>query len=927
MVDSRASALVHTLCGLSGGSGRQDARVVSYESRQEFMRLWGANGTADSGARMAGLRGVVQDLAQAGVKTLVVVWDGTPNLTTGPVDTTRYLTPLDWVMALACELESDDGDLRGLSVWILPLQSIGGVVSETEEFVNSLPRGQIPGVPWAHVCRMASDGDDPNGPQALVAALSGRKSATAATRVWRTWFRRRALRSTPAALMGTLLPAKGVWTSALTRPSADASHHDVANLLGPQRLLAEPGSSESSLRDAAPLRQLAQSLGLFPRDREHGDERLGDGLGWLPDDVDWHGLLRGAKRQRDKISVCLVDDMWRMGWGDVLCRALGADSHDGDEASLGSFCRIGQNAHFRVFSTGTADAVVTSLHAGKDLRFAFTLLGPPTTTELIVLDLRLFEGRPLADEATFFVGLVEVARGRAEGGDLPWPAIEEEELDRIKSWCDAVADGSQTSRENVAYVEGMTLLPRLIALADPAYPVIVFSSTGRRVVAEKFRAYGNVITTFEKPQASGLGAQDLASRVASGFRKAMREALELLAVRRECRRLPPPRSASEIRAMRIDEAPAERTGDWTVEVFLDETGGDGRNPLTVGGLTVVYPPGSRPENLEQVSWTRELAKLQREDCKGKFKERLRKTIRQVARGVEGVARDGGIKIAAVAICGDPKHARPAHGDDKLFNERQHDNLHRELVRAVLEGAVYEVSRQLVPNGSETQSVVHLEVRLATRVTRFPRFTTPAQGDRYRTRLWEDLGIATFHPGPDNSLELIDFMNEGAARPLVEEVMQRYPEPTCRFVPRVAVAVRLNASTTRRPPAWHPVFHRARFLHYVADALLSNPCDVPDEWWRRGFGKPPAREKPSHKYAWTSRYGKPLTSLLEAQRYLLANVPSEALVAAIGHDPGREHSLELRIQYRLREAIATLSGRDIQEIRDSLRVVLRQAPLP
>ena len=126
---------------------------------------------------------------------------------------------------------------------------------------------------------------------------------------------------------------------------------------------------------------------------------------------------------------------------------------------------------------------------GRTCGFALTLPGSSTTIELTVLDLRLFEARPLADEATFFVGLVEVARSRAEAGDLPWPAIEEEELDRIKSWCGAVADGSQTSRENVAYVEGMTLLPRLIALADPAYPVIVFSSTGRRVVAESSAAW------------------------------------------------------------------------------------------------------------------------------------------------------------------------------------------------------------------------------------------------------------------------------------------------------------------------------------------------------------------------------------------------------------------------------------------------------
>ena len=145
MRDSGTTALFCTFCCLAGGIAHQDVRMVSYKSRQAFMRLWGANGTADSGARVAGLRGVVQDLVQAGVNTLVVVWDGTRNLATGPVDTTCYLTPLDWVMALSCELESDDGDFFGLSVWILPFQPIGGIVSETEEFVNSLPEDRYRG--------------------------------------------------------------------------------------------------------------------------------------------------------------------------------------------------------------------------------------------------------------------------------------------------------------------------------------------------------------------------------------------------------------------------------------------------------------------------------------------------------------------------------------------------------------------------------------------------------------------------------------------------------------------------------------------------------------------------------------------------------------------------------------------------------------
>src|SRR5436309_1307080 len=35
------------------------------------------------------------------LRLIVVVWDGIPAPETGPVDTTRYLTPVDWAVALA----------------------------------------------------------------------------------------------------------------------------------------------------------------------------------------------------------------------------------------------------------------------------------------------------------------------------------------------------------------------------------------------------------------------------------------------------------------------------------------------------------------------------------------------------------------------------------------------------------------------------------------------------------------------------------------------------------------------------------------------------------------------------------------------------------------------------------------------------------
>ena len=954
--------------------GRVDGvRVVSYRRREEFLRLWGVDESV--GTRpAAGLLGVLGALQEACVRTLVIVWDGAPQLNTGPVDTTRYLTPLDWVMALACELEADAEDRAELTVWILRLPHQRAVASATEQFVDGIPGRQAPGIPWAHLCRIGGDDGDKHGPRALLEALAGKQAPASGTSAWRRWFNRKAETQTSSADVGTLLPAKGVWTAALTRQSADASHHDVANLLAPLRLLREP-----ELPDVAPLRQLALSLGLFP----HGgrDEFLLDeARSWLPDgeDPDWRALLKGARTGNPKapIRVYFVDDLWRLGWGAVLCHAFGASRPpDAAPVSASSFREIGRSDHFCVLAVDGPKPLVRALRDGNGLRFAFSLATAPqpgdeeadverqADAELAVLDLRLFAGRSLAEEAAFFEELVDVTRAqerraREAGDSLPWPPVDDAELTDIEDWCrQARAAGSgRATRNDPAYLDGMTLLPRLVALADPAYPLIVFSSTGQRRVVEKLRPYGSLITVFEKPRVAALGADDVALRTASGFRRALREALELLAVRRCCLALPPgpvlPRSAQPDAANPASEqAVGQDAGDhWTVEVLLDET--DSKTPegsvLTVGGLTVVYPPATAPDAFDEKLWVRfeTYAQGQQAAFKNQFKHPLRKNIAEVAGTVEAMAAQRRIAIAAVAVSADKERPQHAADGDALFDERQHDNLHRELVRAVIEGAVYEVARGLVQEHSSAAPRVRLDVRLGTRVRPLSSLMpNDAEPDQYMAMLWNNLGIDCFIPGPDG-LVLVGFMNEGGARPLVEEVIQHYQNSTFRPTPRVAVALRLNTSQVRRPPLREWEAFRAPFLHYVADALLSRPLQVPRDWWLRGFGAPEytgtwywrtapgaqwsnALGLPEHVRAdrtryqvtppirWRSRH-RQLRSLFDAQRHLLAGETQEALAVAVSlgieHQPLSEGSLEQRIARRLRPALPTLSGDDILRLR-------------
>ena len=962
--------IVDTLRQLAGDA----CRAVSY--REAFRRLWAVDPSAN------GLQAVAEGLEREGVGTLAIVWDGPPHLDTGPVDTTRYLTPLDWVVALACELESV-GDAPGFTVWILRLQWDRNRASETERFVESIPGGQIPGIPWAHLVRPTAGEDDENGPADLVAAVRRPPEFNRPTRA-------------DAPAPDALAPVRGAWTFALSRPRPDAGHHDLANLLGPQLLL-----EEAAVPDAAPLKQLVRSLGLYPqpaletqltdavadlllpesggggeldgepgavggggraapvggtrqdgeprqggniqRDGEHGEtvdtpqegrHQPGDQPGadtpqeerhpkpgdrpraatkaWFRDGDDEYHWDRRLAAAGEKTAVFLVDDMWRLGWGAVICSAFGA-SMDPDGPLADGFAAIGRSDRFDVFAADGPDPVIDALRGGADRRFAFSLRpGPPTSprrgahAELAVLDLRLFGGRSVAEEATFLQSLIEIARERAARGKLPWPRIDEDELARIDAWCrSAIApNAGPVTRNDPAYLEGMTLLPRLVALADPAYPVIVFSSTGRRVIVEKLQPYGNLITAFEKPQVATLGNEDLAFRTVAGFRRALRDALDLLAVRRRCLALPAALAAKR----NVAAAPVASDERWTVQVYLDESGdADLGGMMTVGGLAVVFPPNADRAQFDRNLWkTTDLRHLLQPDFDA-FKKVLRKEIGTHAERIETSAGDAdpAIRIAAVAVSGQSDIAADAeHEGDPLFDPMRDDNLHRELVRVVLEGAIYDVARQLVPDDA---SKVDLYVWLATRRTPLPTAYLPEERMKeLKSKLRRQWGIECTERQRDGQ-EYALHMTASSARPLVEGVQQRYSQSTFRALGQTAVAVGLNRDG-------------AHFLHYVADSLLSGPDRVPDVWWHRGFGRR-ARGR-----EWSTRYDERLQALLKAQRHLLAGRTVEALAEGTGHGRGSNNSLELRIQHRLQEALPTLSGTDVLRLKALLGVAPRE-PAP
>ena len=120
----------------------------------------------------------------------------------------------------------------------------------------------------------------------------------------------------------------------------------------------------------------------------------------------------------------------------------------------------------------------------------------PISPDVILLDLDLRLPDLEKNEA---MGLLELAKKLAElpkPNKLAWPAIEGEEIKSIEAWC----DGKKTNDDRAADKALLLLLPRLLAMALPLTPIILFSATGRTWIKETLKPYQNIITGFEKPR-------------------------------------------------------------------------------------------------------------------------------------------------------------------------------------------------------------------------------------------------------------------------------------------------------------------------------------------------------------------------------------------------------------------------------------------
>lgn len=769
-------------------------------------------------------------------RNLLIVWYGMPSFENRPIKIANHLTPFDWALSLSHHLLSRDSERPPLRIVILDCHSREMPNASGHYMVDSL----LASLPWLWVVRLLPQGDDDRtiadrfGADDLKKLIGNCSQADNSVPTLANQDHHQARK-----IVGALVQA---WVGNLARSE---THHDVNNILGPLVLhqsFAQTPSEHHLGRQA--LLQHARWLGLAP-------DKIGAGS-----DV-WFDAQNVARELNRTMRFVLVDDQINNGWGDVVAAALGLALEAGvRQATPNEITRLAEPVNnVELWGATSPHPLMKRLEEAleidgttHDRRFNLLFTGneggaPPL--EVVLLDLRLATSREA--EVAYFEAAIKLAETLTErhgDGSWPWRPLADKNggIDQLKS---VVKDYAAGKPGDTTYLQLLTLPVRILASVDLSLPIIVFSSTGQRSVVEEFKGYGNIITAFEKPRFLGYRAGDMLSEAKNNWAAAMKQASGLL------------RGRTEIQRIILGSRPRlpifeDGKGQYLINLYLDETG-DEYEEMEVGGVLVIGSTKNVKhfeQCLDQIG-----LKYFRNDKDPKYF--LRNTVNKCADSIAECCNN--IHCSFVSLKGKWRELDPTVGD--VENELEADNLYRQMVATLTEVAVYHLAAALFKEEPGEDSIVDYKLYMANR-GKAPSDDPNKSEDLWRRwgvrkeyvgdgrNLWEAIkNLEDFCKHTDNKIlsrqhaelqtilenlrpcvgayvaydrkkyrqkELIRYVSDDAARPIVQGISQQYKEARFRPRPQHARAYPLNS-----------LRQEIHDLHYMADALMSPNAECHD----------------------------------------------------------------------------------------------------
>lgn len=355
--------------------------------------------------------------------------------------------------------------------------------------------------------------------------------------------------------------------------SLSDNYHDVNNILGPELLTGE--DSQVILKKAFLTRLLWS----------------GEDLKSYKEWTSWDSTNAIISLYNRKFSLLVIDDQLDQGWGQFVCKLIGSTSKSANLIE-DKFSQLNvENDKVRMMGCLGSRPLIEFLTSAnfknrnyfdQVVYFDDEVISP----EIIMLDLRLYSGQEKAKKQALL--LIDIANkvNLIPDVNLAWSKIPNNELSRILEWCNGSTEHANASDE------ALLLLPRLLALALPLTPIILFSSTGQAWIRERLKPYRNVFTGFEKPRV--LSNPDSIKTSIAALHDALDKAVAMLRLRLQL--------AHAQKAIQIasDERPEEaaRLIDQHIEIYADET--RTLEEGIISGMAVcIFPDIQVEENLQK----------------------------------------------------------------------------------------------------------------------------------------------------------------------------------------------------------------------------------------------------------------------------------------------------------------------------------------
>ncbi len=546
------SDAAETLCKAIRSAAGEQAVVLSYWSG--FEQLWALDPRTNQPSFLG--------QCETGLKPVVIVWDPSEqpeSLSRSDTLLLPHLSPLDWALCISIAYLSAGQNCR-LSIAVV----LAGEWQDYGDWSRRMSGQLLVDMPWVSLYSVAARPRTTSRAQVVQPLLGNWDPPTCeplllsdpSSSGWQIspyLLHPPELLDRPATLR--LLRAHAVhWAMSIQQEDV---YHDINNLVGARALLAGMGK-HAVVRESMGMQAFIARL------------RWGEHLRAAPPGP-WQRLRnvvdKLAKDAGGNVDLVIVDDMLDQGWGEVALTLFGlARPKKVNTEAAANFQLLGWRANsIALYGATSVDAIVEKLaSASFDRRdFGFRLnqssKSAPTTPEVLFLDLRLFESKSRDAFGSTIARLwYRIQAKVCSGAGLAWESLSQDAA-AIDVWVN-------DSKRPEPPVEVITLLPRLLSLASPLLPIILFSSSGRTEVRERLKSYKNIFTAFEKPRV--ISAADAMSKSMQTLEQVLDEASQFC-------------SAAYSLAQLNAYAKLERqfllpsTGDDRkyVEIYLDEAGG------------------------------------------------------------------------------------------------------------------------------------------------------------------------------------------------------------------------------------------------------------------------------------------------------------------------------------------------------------------